>query len=109
MFQEFNSRAFASGQALAPPPIAAHEARELIDRYPNLSEIELARVINLYRELSALDMALMLSDEDLAPKLDRFVKDHRSKVRPPFHHYAAFLVYGLVGFAALVWAATFAS
>lgn len=109
MFQEFNARAFASGQALPPPPIKAQEARELIERYPNLSEFELARVTNLYHELSALDMALMLSDEGLAPKLDRFVKDRRSKVRPPFHHYAALLGYGLVGIAVLVWAAMFAS
>ena len=66
------------------PPGRVEEARELIGRYPNLSEIELARLINLYREFSALDVALIISDEQLGPKLDLFFADHRSKVRVPF-------------------------
>ena len=67
-------------------PIAAgprDEAAELIGRYPNLSEIELARLVNLYREFSALDTALIISDEQLGPKLDLFFADHRSKVESP--------------------------
>ena len=109
MFQNLSARAFAFEQPASPPPRPVEEARELIGRYPNLSEIELARLINLYRQLSALDMALMLSDEKLAPGLDRFTVDHRSRIRPPFRHYAALVGYAVVGVVALAWAAKFAS
>jgi hypothetical protein len=89
MFQNFSAKALAFEPSPAPAQRAPDEARELIGRYPNLSEIELARLINLYRELSALD---------------RFSADHRSKVRTPFRHYAALVAYAVVGVAAVAWA-----
>lgn len=107
MFQSFNASAIPFEQPQRPRPL--DEARELIGRYPSLSEIELARLINVYRELSALDMALMLSDEKLAPSLDRFSADHRSKIRTPFRQYAALVVYAVAGVAAIVWAAVVSS
>ena len=67
MFQEFSAKTLASEPPPAPARRPLEEARGLIGRYPNLSETDLARLINLYRELSALDMALMLLDEKLAP------------------------------------------
>ena len=46
----------------------------------NLTIRDLAFVmIDLYRELPALDVALMISDKALGPKLDRFFKDHGKK------------------------------
>jgi len=107
MFQSFNSKALAFSEAPALPP--AIEARGLLGRYPNLSEVELARLINLYREMPTVEMALMLSDELLAPKMDRFSADHRSRIRPPFHHYAALVAYGLLAIIGVAWAASFAS
>jgi hypothetical protein len=104
MFQELSAKAFALQPPTAPPPRPADEARELIARYPNLSEVELARLINLYRQLSALDTALMLSDESLAPKLDRFSADNRSRIRPPFRHYASLWFYAVLGIGAFTWA-----
>ena len=109
MFQNFGAKAFPFEQSQSPAPRCAEEARELISRYPNLSETELARLINLYRGLSALDMALILSDERLAPSLDRFSTDHQSRIRTPFRQYAALVGYALIGVAALAWAAAFAS
>jgi hypothetical protein len=109
MFQSFSARALPFEQSQSPARRPAEEAREFISRYPNLSETELARLINLYRELSALDMALMLSDEMLVPSLDRFSADHRSRIRTPFRQYAALVGYALIGVAALAWAAAFAS
>ena len=75
----------------------------------NLSETDLARLINLYRQLSALEMALMLSDDKLAPKLDRFSADHRMEFRTPFRQYAALVGYAVAGVAAVAWAAMSAS
>ena len=80
------------------------QVRLLLARYPNLSETELARLINLYRAFSALDTALILSDDVLAPTLDRFTAEHRSKVRPPFRQYAGLLFYTVLTVAALAWA-----
>lgn len=104
MTQSFSAKAISLEEPRSPDPRASEEVRDLIRRYPNLTEIELARLINLYRELSALNMALMLSDENLAPKLDRFSKDHRSRVRTPFHQYAALLGYAVIGIAVFAWA-----
>ena len=109
MFQNFNAKALSFEQPHSPVPPELDEARELIRRYPNLSEIELARLINLYRGLSALEMALMLSDEKVAPNLDRFSADHRLRIRTPFRQYAALVAYAVVGVAVVVWAAAFAS
>ena len=109
MFQTFSAKAlsFEPPQSAAPRPL--DEARGLISRYPALSEAELARLINLYREFSALDMALALSDEKLAPNLDQFTAHHRSRIRTPFRHYAALVGYAAIGLAVLAWAAAFAS
>ena len=74
-----------------------------------MSEIELARLINQYRDLSALDMALMLSEESLAPKLDRFSADYRSKIRTPFRQYAALVGYAVLGIAVVAWAIALSS
>lgn len=105
MFQILSARALPIENSQAPALRPVDEARELIGRYPNLSEIALARLINLYVELSALDMALMLSDEKLAPRLDRFSADHRSRIRAPLRQYAALLGYAAVGIAVVAWAA----
>ena len=109
MFQELSAKALAVDPAQAPAPRPLEEARELISHYPNLSETDIARLIKVYRQLSALEMALMLSDEKLQPKLDRFSVDHRSKIRTPFRQYAALVAYAVVGVAAVVWAAMSAS
>ena len=94
-------------------PVAAAEcsraqstakAIELIKRYPRLSEPELAQLIELYRHLPALEVALLISDETTGPKLDRFVDDHRTKVRTPFRQYAVLVAIAFVGMAVLAWA-----
>lgn len=109
MFQDFNAKPLAFHPPESPAPRPVDEVRTLITRYPNLSEIELARLINLYRRLSALDMALMLSDQKLSPNLDRFSADHRSKIKTPFRQYAALVGYAVLTLAALGWAVAFAS
>ena len=105
MFQEFGAKALTIDQQPAAPT-PREEAAALIRRYPNLSETELARLINLYRGFSALDMALILSDEQLTPNLDRFSRDHRSKIRTPFRQYAALVGYAIIAVVALAWTMT---
>lgn len=109
MFRNFTSTVPTVDHAQSPTPIPLDEARELIGRYPDLSGAETDRLISLYRAFSALEMALVLSDKVLAPRLDRFAADFRSKIRPPFRHYAALLLYAVLGVASLAWAAAVAS
>lgn len=87
-----------------PAGTPLEQVTELIRRYPNLSEIELTSLINLYRNQSALDMALMLSDDGLAPTLDRFSREHRSRLRKPFRQYAGLLMYAALTIGAVIWA-----
>jgi hypothetical protein len=49
----------------------------------------------------------MISDEQLALKLGRFVGEHRSKVRPPFRQYAVFVAIAVAAIALVVWVVVF--
>ena len=104
MFQDFSPKALAHDQA--EQRAAACQIAELIARYPELSAIELASAVKSYRQLSALDMALLISDEALAPKLDRFYKDNRRKLRTPFRQYAVLLGIAVVGIILAIWSGT---
>ena len=109
MIQDITARQFAFSQVEPPRRPAVEESAELIDRYPNLSETELARLINLYRGFSALDSALIISDRSLGFKFDRFCADHRSKLGAPFRQYAALILYGVLTIGAVIWAWAVAS
>jgi hypothetical protein len=75
----------------------------LLDRYPNLSEPELAEMINLFPSLSILDHALMTSDSGLSGKLSEFERDHGKKLKSPFTSLIAFLVIPLTFAAITLW------
>jgi hypothetical protein len=51
MFQDISAKALAFQHAQPPPRSPLEEIRELIARYPNLGEIELAQLIDRYRHL----------------------------------------------------------
>lgn len=108
MFQAIGAKAPPISPTARTAGSTAAQARALISRYPNLSETELALLINLYRELSALDMAMMISDDEIAAKLDRFSAEQRSSIRTPFRQYAALVGTGVLGIFAIAWALAFA-
>ena len=54
MFQDIGASALARQRSEAQTRAPADEAAELIDRYPNLSEVELTRLIHVYSQLSAV-------------------------------------------------------
>ena len=64
------------------PSAVALRAEALIDRYPNLSEIELAELINLMNRLPMLDFGLIAADDRLADRMDAFHRDHGDKLGP---------------------------
>ena len=74
-----------------PPSETTVKAEALLARYPNLSEEELATLINLFPYIRILDLGLMTSDERLARKLDSFHRDHGNKLKTPISSLIAFL------------------
>jgi hypothetical protein len=88
-------------------PIAAwgfaEQATGLIERYPDLTSEEINTLVAIYPMLPPLHLALMASDEDLAPRLEAFRKAHRRRIRTPFRHYVAFLIPLLMMVVVLVW------
>jgi len=71
------------------PSDVAARAEHLLDRYPNLSEQELAELINLFARLPILDFGLMTADRRLSGKLDAFHREHGRKIRPTLASIAA--------------------
>lgn len=68
------------------------EANALVARYPNLKPEEIDRLIEIYPNLPMLQVALMASDEQLAPKLEAFRRKFRRRIRTPFRQYGAFFI-----------------
>lgn len=108
MFQDFAAKALPSEQPNHAAARPFEEAGRLLQRYPDLDAAKLARLIDLYRNFAALDTAMIVSNEALAPKLRQFTADHRSKIRKPFGQYAALIGYVVVTIAAVLWALAYA-
>ncbi len=80
------------------------DATELIARYPDLTKEELRRLKAVYPQLSPVELALMISNEEIAGRLDAFNRAHPKVGRTPFGHYAVFVGIFVVGLALIVWA-----
>jgi hypothetical protein len=88
-----------------PPSEMTVRAEALLKRYPNLSEHELATLIDIFPRLRILDLGLMTCDERLSEKLDAFHRDHGRKLKAPVSSLIAFLaVPGIIALGLLWWA-----
>jgi hypothetical protein len=85
------------------PSDVAVRAEQLLDRYPNLSEQELAELINLFARLPILDFGLMTADRRLSGKLDAFHREHGRKIRPTLASIAAVTAIPLVIVITVLW------
>jgi hypothetical protein len=79
-----------------PPSETTVQAKTLLSRYPNLSEVELAKLINLFPYIRILDLGLMTSDERLAGKLQAFHRDHGKKLKTPISSLVAFMAVPMI-------------
>ena len=70
----------------------AGEASTLLGQYPDLTREEVDRLIAIHPRLPMLHLALMASDEVLAPRLEAFQKKYRRRIRTPFRQYASFFI-----------------
>ena len=95
-----------SAQEVPAPSVGTtiDQAAGLLVRYPHLSTPELARLIELYRSMSALDTAQLISDTRIGPKMTQFRAENRSEIRVPFHQYSVFVFIAVAGFATIAWA-----
>lgn len=101
MYQEFNASEANSVGARAS---GAESMAELLVRYPGLSDFERARMVKLYRKMTPLEVALLISDDELGRKLERFFSDHRTEVRTPFREYAMLVAIAISGVLITLWA-----
>lgn len=69
-------------------PRAHNRFAELIARYPNLSQSQIEQLIGVFPRLGALDLALMMSDDNLGPRLEAFCSAHRELISPSLADYA---------------------
>lgn len=79
------------------------EVADLLRRYPKLERGESERLLESFRALTILELALMTSDEKLRSALDAFRRDHKRQLRPPFWHPILFLGMPASMLVALLW------
>lgn len=75
----------------------------VLRQYPDVSRDEIHLLIAAYPRLSAVDLAHILSDLELAPKLEHFSRDHKSVTRTPLRDYVLFIVIAALSIAIIVW------
>ncbi|MGZ8335671.1 MAG: hypothetical protein ACXWU1_03305 [Allosphingosinicella sp.] len=88
---------------LRPRSETALRAEALLDRYPNLSEQELAELINLFPQLSLLDQGLLTADERLSGKLADFHRHHGRKLKTSKADLVVFLAFPAVLAMFMLW------
>ncbi len=89
-----------------PPSALTVKFEALLSRYPDLSERELATLIETFPYLRVLDVGLMTADARLAGKLEAFHRDHGREVKAPLNRMLAFLIVPAFVAAGVLWWAT---
>lgn len=85
------------------PSAIAQRAETLVARYPNLSEVELAELINLMPRLPMLDFGLMTADDQLSDRMEAFHRDHGDKLGPSLASAVTFLAVPAIIALGLTW------
>jgi hypothetical protein len=75
----------------------------LLNHYPDLTDHELAVLVEEFPRLPILDHALMTSDDGLAKKLDAFRRDHRRKLNIEWGPLLVYLVIPAVVTGFFLW------
>ena len=65
---------------------ALHATRErvarLLSRYPEVTDDDVAEIVEFLRTGRHLDIGLLTADDALRPKLDAFMAAHKTQLRP---------------------------
>ena len=88
----------------APHPIRLNrdEARDLLVRYPQVSNAEARLILDFLRNGRHLDVGMLTAEEKLKPQLDSFMADHRKELRLGIGEGSA-VVGGIAAFLGLCW------
>lgn len=62
---------------------------DLVSRYPRVTDDEAMEIIAFMRTGRHLDIGLLTSDDEIRPKLDAFMEDHKSEFRVKWWESAA--------------------
>ena len=76
----------------------------LLRRYPQIGQNEVADLITIVQGMRASEIALMMADEDLGPRLEAFCNEHRPWLGNPVGSYAVIAIL-MIGVALLTWIA----
>jgi hypothetical protein len=86
-----------------PPSERMARVEALLGRYPNLSEIELATLINLFPTLRILEVGLMTANDRVSGKFQAFHRDHGRKLKTPLSSLIAFIAVPATVAIGLLW------
>ncbi len=90
---------------LRPRSETALRAETLLTRYPNLSEPELAELINLFPTLRSVDQMVLTANGRLSGKFADFHREHSEELKMPRAERIAFVaIPAVLGILALWWA-----
>ena len=83
---------------------APSSAVALLQRYPQLSQHELPELIHLVRHMRAHEVALIMSDNEMGPRLEAFCDQHQPWAGERGLSRVVLLAILIVGVALLAWA-----
>ena len=86
-----------------PRSSTVQEVERSLDRYPELSEPELAKLMRQFRGLSLVDKAVIMGDERLSQKLALFYRDHEPDLQAPVAGLALYILLPAALAVAGVW------
>ena len=91
------------GMRSRTPSTLTLKVETLLKRCPNLSEDELADLIEMVPFVPVLDTALMAADEELSQRFEAFHRDHGHKLKPKLPTLAATLLFPAMFLIWLLW------
>ena len=75
---------------------------DLLARYPRVSDQETREIVSFLRTGRHLDIGLLTSNDQLRPKLDAFMDEHRAHFQLKWREGAT-LIGGIVAILAVLW------
>jgi hypothetical protein len=83
---------------------APSSAVALLQRYPHLSEHEFSELINLVQRMRAFEVALIMADNEMGPRLEAFCDEHQPWAGGRGRINALLLSIAIISLVLLAWA-----
>ena len=86
-----------------PRSHATLRVEQLLSRYPDLKDEELAELINLFPHLDMLSLGLLAADDRLADKLGDFYRDHGDRLDRVVPLRTTVFAFAMLALMAMLW------